>query len=127
MSTRAVILVKDKYGYFCVYKHCDGYPQGDFGVLSELKHVFQYAWPLPCFEAADFSAAIIAAWKKKGGGNIYLTDNVSSHGDLAYFYKIIFKDYILNIEVYKYEYIKSKRRAINIFSGTYEQAVDYFC
>jgi len=88
MSTRAVITVIDGEDKFSIYRHHDGYPDGAGGVLMTLGLAIPLAWPLPRFEAADFAAAIVAAWKRPGGGDIYFTPNRDVHGDLAYAYEI---------------------------------------
>jgi len=47
---------------------------------------------LPRFEAADFAAAIIRAWKTEGGGNIYIDGSPKGweliHGDTEWVYVI---------------------------------------
>ena len=40
--------------------------------MADLEKVLPFAWPLPRFEANDFAAAIVRAWKEEGGGNIYI-------------------------------------------------------
>lgn len=96
MSTRCNIIIKDKYNSIQLYRHCDGYPHSKGGVIENLKEVMPYAWKLPRMEADDFAAAIVRAWKEKGGGNIYIdgTANIPNtlHGDIEYYY-IITPDY----------------------------------
>jgi hypothetical protein len=72
MGTRSNIIVADEHSRIQLYRHWDGYPDGEAGVLTSLEQALPYAWPLPRFEAADFAAAIIRAWKEEGGGNIYI-------------------------------------------------------
>ena len=52
----------------------------------------QYAWQLPQFEAKDFAAAIVRAWKVEGGGNIYIDGNAKAwekvHGDTEWVYVV---------------------------------------
>lgn len=88
MSTRSVITVKDNNDTFHVYRHCYGYPRGEHGVLATLAQALPFAWPLPRFEASDFAAAIVRAWKQPGGGNVYFTESFKVHGDLAYRYEV---------------------------------------
>lgn len=90
MSTRSTIAVKDEYNTFTIYRHCDGYPDTENGVLATLSLVLPFAWELPRFEAMDFSAAIIRAWKEHGG-NIYCTKSHDSHGDTEYQYDVMFE------------------------------------
>src|SRR6185437_7889916 len=88
MSTRCVITVIDEHHSFSIYRHGDGYPNTDVGVIKTLEAAFEFAWALPRFEADDFAAAIIRAWKMEGGGDIYFTESHERHGDLAYRYEI---------------------------------------
>ena len=88
MSTRCTIAVHDKFDTFTIYRHCDGYPDTAGGVLATLPEAFEFAWRPPRFEADDFAAAIVRAWKTPGGGNIYLTNSHDSHGDTEYMYDI---------------------------------------
>lgn len=89
MSTRSVITVKDVQDQgddqFHIYRHHDGYPTS---VLPDLFKALPFAWALPRFEAMDFTAAIIAGWKREGGGGVYMTKHYSSHGDLAWRYEV---------------------------------------
>jgi len=93
MSTRCNIVVKDKYDSIQLYRHCDGYPDSEHGVIADLKKALEFAWPVPRMEAKDFSAAIVAAWKDSGGGSVYIdgtfVDGGSTlHGDIKYLYII---------------------------------------
>ena len=75
MSTNCHIIVADKGEKigFLIFRHFDGYPGA---VVPELEDALEYAWPLPQFEADDFAAAIVAAWKPKGGGDIRLAGTI---------------------------------------------------
>jgi len=106
MGTRAVYTFKDKYNTYHVYKHYDGYPRGvgaGAGAIGAIEAAKEYAWDLPRFEASDFAAAFIAANKKQGGGNVYMTDGYEYHGDLEYRYDITSRDKELLVNVYKVE------------------------
>lgn len=99
MSTRCNVVVQDGNQSICIYRHCDGYPDGAHGVVNTLRKAFKFAWPLPRFEASDFSAAIVAAWKDKTGGNIYIDGHTPldkpdalAHGDIEYLYIITQSD-----------------------------------
>ncbi|MCI0558945.1 MAG: hypothetical protein MN733_10650 [Nitrososphaera sp.] len=72
MSTRCNIIVEDRYDRVQLYRHWDGYPDRKSGILATLEPALPFAWPLPRFEASDFAAAIVRAWKESGGGNIYI-------------------------------------------------------
>lgn len=106
MSTRSTLTVRDRKNgneAYSIYRHGDGYPDTEHGVLKTLRQALSYAWPLPRYEAMDFAAAIVAAWKKpaviniysaddKGyasqGGNIYFTTDREAHSDTEYHYEI---------------------------------------
>lgn len=96
MGTRSTLTVrnrKDGNESYSIYRHWDGYPNGDGGVVFTLRQALSYAWPLPRFEAMDFSAAIIAAWKRpaernRQGGDIYCTPSRDDHCDTEWHYEI---------------------------------------
>jgi hypothetical protein len=98
MSTRAVVTFKDAYGEYSVYKHCDGYPNGDGGMIAAIHAAEMNAWKLPRFEADEFAAAFVAA-NKDGPGYIRLTSGPMAHGDLAYTYLVTCPDGKLHIAV----------------------------
>jgi hypothetical protein len=114
MSTRAacVVTVVEGNEHFSVYRHCDGYPEGDHGVMATLAKALPYAWPLPRFEARDFAAAIIAAWKQPGGGNVYCTTKAEHHGDLAYIYTVSLKDRDLWVSITTPKYKRTESRVL---------------
>lgn len=87
MSTRATITVADDRDRFDLYQHHDGYPDGPHGLVRHLALARRYAWDLPRFEAADFSAAIIAVLKDRGGST-YLTEDAEAHTDRSFHYRI---------------------------------------
>jgi len=87
MSTRATITVADDRESFDLYQHHDGYPDGPFGLVRHIAMARRLAWDLPRFEAADFSAAVIAVLKDRGGST-YLTKDASEHADRSYHYRI---------------------------------------
>ena len=90
MATRSNIIVQDEYSRIQVYRHWDGYPKA---VIPELIKALEFAWPLPRFEADDFAAAIVRAWKDSGG-HIRIDGNPKAfemvHGDTEYLYVIKF-------------------------------------
>ena len=90
MSTRCTITVRDERGgrdAYSLYRHSDGYPDTQHGVVATLSNALPLAWPMPRFEADDFAAAIVAAWKY-AGGNIRLTAGRDAHGDTEFHYEI---------------------------------------
>jgi hypothetical protein len=91
MSTRAVYTFKDEDSSYSVYKHYDGYPEGEgggTGAFGFIKAAKEFAWELPRFDASEFAAAFIAANKNKAGGDVYMTEGPQSHSDLSYAYQI---------------------------------------
>jgi hypothetical protein len=100
MSTRAVITIRDDQpdSAFAIYRHHDGYPDTIHGVLATLPQALAFAWPLPRFEASDFAAAIVAAWKQQGGG-VYMTQGRDWHGDLAYHYDLSCAEGVISVKV----------------------------
>ena len=100
MSTRALYTFNDGHDNITVYKHWDGYPEkrGGYGFIA---NAMLYAWELPRFEADDFAAAFVAANKKEGGGDIRLTTESTTNGDvlgLAYWYTITLEGKRLKVE-----------------------------
>ena len=91
ISTRCNLIIEDDHNRIQLYRHCDGYPDGPCGVLVALREAIPYAWPNPRFEAADFAAAIVRAWKE-GGGNIYIDGSPKAwemiHGDVEWVYLV---------------------------------------
>jgi hypothetical protein len=92
MATRCNLIVEDSYDRIQLYRHWDGYPGRAGGVLATLEQAIPYAWPLPRFEASDFAAAIVRAWKTEGGGNVYVDGSPKAweliHGDTEWVYVI---------------------------------------
>ena len=89
MSTRCNIIIDDGDDRIQLYRHHDGYPYGEEGVLATLEQAFPYA--LSFFVAGDFSAAIIRAWKKDGE-DIYIDGSPNKwemlHGDIEWVYVV---------------------------------------
>lgn len=72
MSTRSNIIVEDEKNRIQLYRHYNGAPYGEWGVLATLENALPYAWHLPRYEACEFAAALVRAWKEEGGGDIYI-------------------------------------------------------
>ena len=102
MSTCSNIIVEDQYHRIQISSHSDGCPES---VLPDIQKALPYAWKLPRFEADEFAAAIVAAWKQdlkamkekygfKGtaGGGIYIDGTPKGfemiHGDTEWVYVI---------------------------------------
>lgn len=117
MSTRAVYTFKDSDNTFHIYKHSDGYPEG---AATFIKKSVALAWPLPRFEASEFSAAFVAANKERGG-DIYLTGGYDDHGDLDYRYEITFKENHIYVKAFNhYGEGFDEKSYTEIFNGTLE-------
>jgi hypothetical protein len=129
MSTRATIKIFDQYDQLCIYRHMDGYPHGEHGVPATIQEACAYAWLLPRFEAGDFAAALVRAWKGQGGGNIYLSNGHQSHGDTEYQYNLSAKDGRLWIGVQEVGWgdgEEATRRRETLFEGCLEDAISHF-
>lgn len=113
MSTRATITVFDPKGSdvqesYSIYRHSDGYPESEHGVIAALQDSLQYAWMLPRFEASEFAAAVVFQMKKTSvasagsyrGGSIYLTSGRDGHEDTAYHYDVTLKNNRILVNVF---------------------------
>lgn len=100
MGTRCTVTVRDTADDpgFSIYRHYDGYPNGEHGVLAGIQAALPFAWRLPRFEASEFAAALVRAWKEGPrtyngatyqGGTIYLSHGRDAHGDTDYHYEIV--------------------------------------
>ena len=121
MSTRAVYTFKDDNERFSVYKHHDGYPEGAQEFINKARAL---AWPGQRFEAADFSAAFVAA-NKDGGGGVCLTKDHKAHGDLSYRYEISQRMGVLWVDAYKRVY-DEKIEFKKIFGGSLNKFVEQY-
>ena len=68
MPFECSIIVRDAERAICLSLRCDGDPAAEPIVQDGLREAMGLAWPLPRFDARDFAAAIVAAWKNGGGG-----------------------------------------------------------
>lgn len=122
MGTRAVFTFKDDFGSHAVYKHMDGYPEGAADCLTK---AIPFSWGLDRYEACDFSAAFVAA-NKQGGGDVYLTESVYSHGDLEYHYELTAAktngQLIIRVFHVKYDQVVDEE----IFYGRLKEFVDIY-
>jgi len=130
MATRCTIKIYDKEEAFYIYRHYDGYPSGDSGVPATLDEVQRYAWSLPRFEAMDFAAAIVRAWKS-GAGDIYFTRDHSYHWDTEYQYNVTVRNQQIHLQIDKVGIIldrqsEQSRDRKEVFSGTLEKAITHF-
>lgn len=87
MPTRATLTIADKTERYHIYRHHDGYPDGEHGVIRSITSAQSLAWPVPRFEAGDFAAALVAIMKQTAG-SIYLTQNADDHDDRNFHYQI---------------------------------------
>ena len=91
--TRCNIIIQDDSRSIQLYRHCDGYPSE---VIKDISKAIKYSFESKYIDAADFSAAIVRAWKKQGGGNIYI-DGIAEgfkyvHSDCQYAYFIKYSE-----------------------------------
>lgn len=112
MSTHAVFTFKDQNNTFHVFKHWDGDPASAAQYLTKAK---RKAWPLPRFEADDFSAAFVAANKPKGGGDIRLMPSGPNSYSHAYHYEVTHAGNTLHVKAF------DARASALIFDGTLEE------
>lgn len=90
MSTQCTVTVRAKKGVksgFTIFRHWDGYPDSEHGVIASLGHVLPFAWPLPRFEPDEFAAAIVATWKTQPGG-VRLAHSRDDVGSTDYHYEV---------------------------------------
>lgn len=102
MSTRCTVTVRETQGgreAYSLYRHCDGYPDTKHGVVNTLALALPLAWQAPRFEADDFAAAIVSAWKD-GAGYIRLTSGRDAHGDTEFHYEVFPVDGCAKLQVY---------------------------
>ena len=95
----AIVTFKDEDGEYSVFKHFDGYPSELLKIIEEAK---KYAWPLPRFEANEFSGAFVVAAKNEtiravdkagygtdyGGGVRLVGQNEIENWDVDYHYLV---------------------------------------
>lgn len=128
MSTRATITVADDRESFDLYQHHDGYPEGPHGLVRHIAMARRLAWDLPRFEAADFSAAVIAVLKDRGGST-YLTKDAEAHTDRSYHYRIesIRENYVTRVMLTISRPAWDRAQGdIEMFHGEIPEAVDKF-
>ncbi len=71
MSTRSQIIIKATEDYeqnVLIYRHSDGYPDGEHGVISTIKESLKYCWSGGRLETGDISASIIMGFHSLKGG-----------------------------------------------------------
>ena len=130
MSTTSTIQISDDEDTFFIYRHSDGYPWGEHGVPATLAKAIPFAWELPRFEAMDFAAAIVRAWKE-GGGNIYFTKGHDNHADSEFQYTVTFGDDGLRLKAedvgFAFDNIsEEERRRETMFEGPLDEAIEFF-
>ena len=114
----------DEYDSFTVYKHHDGYPKSKYGAYGHIQKSITFAWPIPRFEACDFSAAFVAGNKSQAsGGGVYLTKDRYSHADTQYHYVISLK----NKTLYVVRWEPSRGDWEVAESGTLEDMLKKYC
>jgi hypothetical protein len=64
MSTRCQIRFQDENGVAQIYCHYDGYPDGENGVIAELKRLRDFLEKAEVFRGADYLASQFIFWQK---------------------------------------------------------------
>lgn len=123
MSTRSTISVSDDRDRFDIYRHHDGYPQGEHGVISGLHRARDLAWPSARIQAGEFAAAVVAVMKS-GPGSVYLTDHADAHGDRDFHYDLRYADEALQVTVH--DFTRRTTEALIRFDGPLDDAVKEF-
>ena len=133
MSTRATLTVKDAHDQFHIYRHHDGYPDGQHGVVHDINFAQNLAWELPRYEAEEFAAAVVAVMKQ-GPGSVYLTDDPDAHLDREYHYQIEpLRDRVLtkvNLTILKRDWLSgrdSSNTMLQIFNAPLDKAAETYC
>lgn len=125
MSTRAIYTVIGEKSEkpVNIYIHSDGYPTG---AADHIRNAFEYAWPLPRFEADEFAAALVAGNKKSGGGvRIFPTSPTTPAAlakfarDIEYRYEIYFNMPDLHVWCFATNYWDAPTEKL-LFRGTLE-------
>jgi hypothetical protein len=104
MGTRALVSFVDpvnKAQTVNIYVHFDGYPTN---VLLMIEKATALAWPLPRYEAAEFSAAFVAA-NKNWAGNIRI-DSVKSATQVRKNFVDLSYHYVVQLDVSGVLFIK---------------------
>ena len=76
-----------------IYKHSDGYPESEYGVLALLRATFQACdkgfglYGRRTNDPEWCAAEFVSMHRTIGGGNIYISQQ--NHGDIAYLYRVI--------------------------------------
>jgi hypothetical protein len=107
MSTPAVVTVTDRAQTFHLYLDACGDPRN---VAVNLVNALDYAWPLPRFEAAEWTGAFIAALKRPKrlsssgadqGGLVRLTSDWQPHQEIQFRYEVSTKDGALSVRAFR--------------------------
>lgn len=130
MATRCTIKVLDDRSAFYIYRHFDGQHYGFYGVPGEIMSALPFAWPLPRFEAGDFAAALVRAWKLDGGGDINLTTGHDAHPDTEYQYDLSCRNGALWLHAQKVglsfgDKSESTRERATIKEGPLDQVIEF--
>ena len=123
MSTRATLSIRDGRDVFDIYRHHDGYPDGEHGVIADLLRAEKLSWNHPRFEAGDVAAAVIATMKT-GPGSVYLTKDANLHGDRNFHYDLMSGRDSIGVLVKEFSWRTEK--AILRFQGTLLEAAIEF-
>ena len=129
MATRATLTVFDSQERYDIYRHYDGYPESEHGVLQAIVDAQRLALPLPSFQAGEFAAALIATLKTQPGG-VLLTSDARQHGDVAFRYVITERRGALFVAVQQIDWQETdngpQKDLREVFRGTLSEALTRF-
>ena len=123
MSTRATLSIRDGSDVFDIYRHHDGYPEGEHGVIADLVRARALSWDTPQFQAGEFAAAVVATMKTTPG-SIYLTRDADLHADRDFHYDLMHGRVAVGIQVK--EFSSRTGKVIVKFQGTLPEAAIEF-
>lgn len=90
MSTRSNIVINDGNRLIWLYRHSDGYPHGEHGVLLHLEQILE-----ACdYNTPELLATALIRFKIQGSHGEYYSFELTEdqHGDIEYLYTINAKD-----------------------------------
>lgn len=126
MSTRALYTFKDESGEYHVYKHHDGYPEGEHGAIYTIAKALKLAWDLPRFEADEFAASFVATHKEMPGGvRLMIGGRDNFPDDIQYHYIITAKNGMLHVQCREPGNANNKYTGKLIKQGTLDQMKEW--
>ena len=109
-----------------IYRHHDGYPQSEHGVIADLQGARALSWQ--GFDASDYAAALVARMKT-GPGSVYLTEDPDRHGDREFHYEVRGAGREIAVAVHSFRFrteFSLRPVAQVIFEGSLDEAAARF-